>query len=196
MTMGPTPTGIGPRGGSRAGWGISNPGFGSVGFGEVLTLRQAQYRVRNLRLAVRKKAHEMLEAAAEPLRAQWRENIAAMGWTGTSGFELLDEDDQDRSNLRDDDDGSASSGRYYNSIAIEVDSALEVHVGSTIPRPSGRGLTTWSYPEALEFGTSVAPAYPTLRPALDQAGPAMESKSREVFEALAAGYLSGKYRAL
>lgn len=198
MTMQMGPSQVRRAGGygqsARAGWGLSTIRMG--GPGQTITIQEARRRIRSLKKGVRNKASEMLKAAGEVLRDEWRENIAGMGWTGTSGFEYLDEEDEDRSGLRE--EGSSlerSTGRYYNSIAVEVDSDLEVHVGSTIPRPSGRGLRVISYPEALEFGTAVADAYPTLRPALDTAGPAMERKTKEVFDALCDGYLSGKYRA-
>jgi len=181
---GPTSTGIGPRGGQRQGWGFT----GMSSMGPAITVREFRRRVRGLKTGVRRRAREMLYAAAEPLRDQWRENIAARGWTGEGGVtEGAFGNEMEYESL--------SSGRYYNSIVIQATADLELEVGSNIPRPSGRGLTSWSYPEALEYGTSRAPAFPTMTPAFDEAGPKMESKAKEIFDALVLGYMSGRYRA-
>lgn len=189
LGMGPTGTGIGPRGGRRAGWGAS----AAFGPGQALTPRQAQHRIRALRVGIIRRANEILQAAAVPLHNRWKANIAARGWVGDMEFGD-DESPWEGSNIPEVEIGGGgeySTGRYYNSITTEVSNRMEVHVGSTIPRPSGRGLRVWSYPEALEFGTQKMPAMPTLRPALDSEGPAMERKSREVFNALAELYLMG-----
>lgn len=191
MTLNMGPSGVrGPT--ARKGWGISTVRMSN---GRAITIAEARRRVRAMKNGVVKKAALMLRAAAEPLAEQWRDNIAAEGW-GPGGSEEGDDELTALFEERGLEYGTegGSTGRYYNSIAVEVTDDLEVHVGSTIPRPSGRGLRSWSYPEALEYGTSKAEARPTLGPAIEQAGPKMESKSSAVFNALLDGYADGRYR--
>jgi hypothetical protein len=188
--------GAGPS--ARKGWGLSTIRMGGVG--QTLTLEEGRRRIASLRTGVKDKASAMLMAAAIPLKEKWKDNIAAEGWTGTAGFEQLHEEDEEVrwSSMRLEKAGKPSStGRYYNSIEAEVDSQMEVHVGSTIPRPSGRGLRRWSYPEALELGF-VHPLsgdfiqIPTLRPAIDEVGDVMEKKTMDVFSSICDAYLMGK----
>jgi len=184
---------------ARRGWGLQSVRAG--GPGQTITIQEARRRIRKLRLNVRKNAARMLMAAAQPLVDQWKDNIAAEGWAG-SGLDIggiFDDEEAAETRrsgytLEEAGEGEAgSTGRYYDSIKSEVDSDLEVHVGSTIPRPSGRGLKTWSYPEALEYGTSRAQAYPTLRPALDMAGPEMERESKRLFDQFLAATLMERF---
>jgi hypothetical protein len=192
--MGPSPI-RGPT--ARKGWGLKPVRMG--GPGQTITLQEGRRRIANLRKGVKDKAAAMLMAAALPLKEAWKENIVAETWTGTAGFEMLhDEDDVRWSSMRFEEAAkNSSTGRYLNSIEAEVDSKLEVHVGSTIPRPSGRGLRRWSYPEALEFGfihpiSGEFIQFPTLQPALDSEGPKMEAETRRVFDQICAGYLMKK----
>lgn len=190
LTMGPNrPIRSGFGSSARSGWGVA-----PVRGGNTIMPAEAKRRIANLRMHVRKNATRMLKEAGEILAKQWRENIEGMGW-GPNGFgDALDAEDEARFaslGLQEAKDVSRSTGRYYRSIAVEVDSELEVHVGSTIPRPSGRSLRSWSYPEALEYGTSTAEAYPTLRPAIDEAGPAMQDATDRVHRVLLQRFLMG-----
>lgn len=179
-------------GSPRPSFGIGTVRAGGTGMtvnGQRITIPEARRRIRSLRAGVKANATKILKAAAEPLVEKWKENIDAEGWGPSGSAAAISAEASEGYQGVAEELGAQSTGRYYNSIMSEVDSDLEVHVGSNIPRPSGRGLTQWSYPEALEFGTSVAPAFPTLRPALDEAGPEMEKKTREIFYTMCDRYL-------
>jgi hypothetical protein len=140
---------------------------------------------------IRKNAAKILKKGGEILADQWRENIDLESWNPETAMQGAEEFVKatgmgDVSRIK---DVSKSTGRYYRSIMVEVSNDLEVHVGSNIPRPSGRGLTQVSYPELLEFGTVNFEAIPTLRPAIDEAGPAMEREMRKAFDGMNTAYL-------
>lgn len=173
--------------GARYGWGLTTV---HAGYGNTISIGEARRRLRTLSATLHQKATAFLEETADLLVDQWKENIAAEGWGGGTGAEELasafEQEDLTAAErgFTEGPKGTVSTGRYYNSIRREVDHDLEIHIGSTIPRPSGRGLKRISYPEALEFGTSVAEAYPTLRPALDEVGPTMEKRTQVLFRRL------------
>ena len=184
---------IGPQRGVRQSFGRSaRPGWGLKpvtvgGPGKVLTLEQARARIRELRSNIRNNAKRMLTEAGNILADQWRENIAAENWGPGGEAESGDEKLMSvfaRHGLDVAQTAGGSTGRYYNSIAVEVADDLEVHVGSTIPRPSGRGLRRWSYPEILEYGSSQMAARPTFRPAIDTAGPKMIARTEQIHRVL------------
>jgi hypothetical protein len=188
---------IGPQRGVRASFGPSaRPGWGFAPVRmtpNTITIAEARRRLKTLKANVRNNATRLLKEAGEILADEWRENIADQGWGPDGGValegdtELLEEFRERGLDVAETESGS--TGRYYRSIAVEVDSELEVHVGSTIPRPSGRGLRRWSYPEILEFGSSNMAARPTLRPAIDSAGPAMIRRTQQLHGTLLKRFL-------
>jgi hypothetical protein len=132
---------------------------------------------------LKEKATAMLLEASEELVDEWKLQIDAEGYgpESLSGGDLgLREESVEFIEGK----TSRSTGRYYNSIENEVDQDLEVHIGSNIPRPSGRGLEEASYPELLEYGTSQFEGMFILQHALDEAGPAMEAETVRIFNIL------------
>jgi len=165
----------------KQGWGLE-----TISMGSTLTVPEARRRIRMLAGMLKEKATEMLLEASGELVDEWKLQIDAEGYgpSGSGGeiglrgesLERLDEEISGSSNK--------STGRYYHSIRNEVDQDLEVHVGSDIPRPSGRGLEEASYPELLEFGTSQFEGMYILTHALEEAGPAMEAETVRIFNIL------------
>jgi len=163
----------------RQGWGLE-----TVTMGTTLTVPEARRRLRNLADSLKDQATGILLGAAHVLVDEWKLQIDAEGYgpESATGGEALGLREESVEFLED--KASRSTGRYYNSIRAEVDQDLEVHVGSDIPRPSGRGLEEAAYPELLEFGTSQFEGMYILTHALEEAGPVMEDETVRVFNIL------------
>lgn len=163
-------------GSHRQGWGIS-----TVSMSTTITPQEAKRRIRMLRENIRDMGNGILLGAAHLLKDQWKYEIDAEGYgPSASGGELgLRTEVQESIEA-----ASRSTGRYYDSIEAEVDQDLQIHVGSTIPRPSGRGLEQASYPELLEYGTSKFEGMFILKHALDAVRPDMEAATFGVYSAI------------
>ena len=168
------------RGGSyKQGWGLE-----TVTMGTTLSVPEARRRLRQLGSVLKDKATEMLLEASKELVDEWKLQIDAEGYgpesaTGGSDLGLREESVEFLEEKT-----SRTTGRYYNSIRNKVDQDLEVHVGSDIPRPSGRGLEVASYPELLEYGTSQFEGMYILTHALAEAAPAMEAETVRIYNIL------------
>jgi HK97 gp10 family phage protein len=130
------------------------PGMFSLGWAtgaNVMTPAQARARLAAAIPEARIAAQKSLYEAAVPMRDAWKRNIRERAYR---------------------------TGRYYDSIQIEVTGELEVEVFTDAVNEQGH-----AYPIDLEFGTRFMSARPTWRPAIDETETEALAKTVAIFTA-------------